>query len=510
MKNTKQKKRRRRPRASNPAEKGVVVNEDVGGKVPESLVEAFSLASLDDAVSTFREVIGDRDKAAEILGASSADRAEDPSTCSTSGASLSGSSVGFFEMGCVQNVVKGKDFRGTKQKRVVAATGTVSTVLGKDYVNPRTPRRNVLDASTRFKGRLSNACIEIEETEQFLRSMLGDECELSMDVVRDVLCQCGYDIEKAFDALLELSASTSEQSRNGRYPNDSVNYKEDIRFLIERKDGFTDKASDCTSYSSESEFQDNIWSMGYGCRNYSKVLTNPEADSPTRTRSTEPDLPQKVLESLFNISKSVEHEPKKMNWRNLVKKMQSVGPGFDVCPSSVAEPQQYTGAKGEEYHVFRQPSTQQWASVRSCYQKASVAFSKGEKQYAACLSEQGKAHKKLAWEADEKASRNIFKARNKGIENVVTIDLHGQHVKQAMQYVKAHLLFGTYVPSFQTLRVITGCGSHGIGKSIVKQSVIKLMQKEGIEWREENKGTLLIKLGGSREFSFMDSESDTE
>lgn len=24
---------------------------------------------------------------------------------------------------------------------------------------------------------------------------------------------------------------------NGRYPNDSVNYKEDVRFLIERKDG---------------------------------------------------------------------------------------------------------------------------------------------------------------------------------------------------------------------------------------------------------------------------------
>ncbi|KAF5470449.1 hypothetical protein F2P56_010963 [Juglans regia] len=509
MKNTKQKKRRRRPRASNPAEKGVVVNEEVGEKVPEALVEAFSLVSVDDAVSAFRKAIGDRDKAAEILGAISADSAEDPSTRSTSGASSSGSSVGFVETGCVQNVVKGKDFRGTKQKRVVAATGTVSTGLGKEYVNPRPPRRDVLDASTRFKG-LSNACIEIEEAEQFLRSMLGDECELSMDVVRDVFCQCGYDVEKAFDTLLELSASTSEQSSNGRYPNDSVNYKEDIRFLIERKDGFTDKASDCTSHSSESEFQDNIWSMGYGCRNYSKVLTNPEADSPSRARTTEPDLPQKVLESLFNISKSLEHEPKKMNWRNLVKKMQSVGPGFNVCPSSVAGPQQYTGAKGEEYHVFRQPSKQQWDSMRSCYQKAAVAFSKGEKQYAACLSEQGKAHTKLAREADGKASRDIFKARNKGIENVVTIDLHGQHVKQAMQYVKAHLLFGTYVPSFQTLRVITGCGSHGVGKSKVKQSVIKLMQKEGIEWSEENQGTLLIKLGGSREFSFMDSESDTE
>lgn len=40
--------------------------------------------------------------------------------------------------------------------------------------------------------------------------------------------------------------------------------------------------------------------------------------------------------------------------------------------------------------------------------------------------------------------------------------------------------------------------------------VIELMQKEGIKWSEENKGTLLIKLSGSREFTFMDSESDTE
>jgi hypothetical protein len=40
--------------------------------------------------------------------------------------------------------------------------------------------------------------------------------------------------------------------------------------------------------------------------------------------------------------------------------------------------------------------------------------------------------------------------------------------------------------------------------------VIKLLQKEGIEWSEENQGTLLIKLTGYREFSFLDSESDTE
>lgn len=40
--------------------------------------------------------------------------------------------------------------------------------------------------------------------------------------------------------------------------------------------------------------------------------------------------------------------------------------------------------------------------------------------------------------------------------------------------------------------------------------MIKLLEKEGIQWREENRGTVLVKLDGYREFSFLDSDSDTE
>lgn len=47
-----------------------------------------------------------------------------------------------------------------------------------------------------------------------------------------------------------------------------------------------------------------------------------------------------MLESLFNISKSSEHEPSTMNWRNIVTKMQSLGPMVDVSPSGVEECQQ--------------------------------------------------------------------------------------------------------------------------------------------------------------------------
>lgn len=40
--------------------------------------------------------------------------------------------------------------------------------------------------------------------------------------------------------------------------------------------------------------------------------------------------------------------------------------------------------------------------------------------------------------------------------------------------------------------------------------VTNLLEKEGVEWKEENRGTLLIRLDGQREFSFLDSESDTD
>lgn len=49
-----------------------------------------------------------------------------------------------------------------------------------------------------------------------------------------------------------------------------------------------------------------------------------------------------MLESLFNLPRSTEREPDKMDWRNVAKKMQSLGPGFDVYTSSVAELEQDT------------------------------------------------------------------------------------------------------------------------------------------------------------------------
>lgn len=40
--------------------------------------------------------------------------------------------------------------------------------------------------------------------------------------------------------------------------------------------------------------------------------------------------------------------------------------------------------------------------------------------------------------------------------------------------------------------------------------VIKLLEKEGIGWSEENRGVVLVKLDGKKEFSFLNAESDSE
>ncbi|CAN0854798.1 SMR domain-containing protein At5g58720 [Linum grandiflorum] len=481
-----------------------------------ALMEAFDSISIEDASAAYKEANGDVNKAAEFLASLTTD--DHPSTSSSvssgvscfdsasgSGSSSSGSasssgssSEGFME----GRLVGGEGFRGShhKQKRVVAVTGTVSTMLGKEYVKASQRRDSSKTAKELFQ--FGNGASQRDEAEQFLCSMLADECELNLAVVRDVLCQCGYNVEKAMDALLDLSGSPSERSSNYNSATQPGNQKGHKEYA----DNSTDKASDSTSYSSETEQYESVWDYGY--RNYAQVLTDSQAPPRTSPRTSKSEIPQEVLDSLYSITKSSTHEPHSMNWKNIVKKMQSLGP-VDVSPSSEVSNQDIN-TKGNEYHILRESAKQHWDSMRSYYHRAATAYSKGERQYAAYLSDQGRSQTKLAEEADKKASMDIFKARNTEIKNMITIDLHGQHVKPAMKVLKLHLLFGSYVNSIQILRVITGCGSHGFGKSKLKQSVVELLEREEMEWSEENQGTLLIKIDGSKEYSFMDSDSDTE
>lgn len=209
MKEANRKKKKKRSRAAKPAPNnssrdsnkptatdGEEVQNDTKTQIIHSLTEAFGSVSLEEATSAFCEANGDVNKAEEILTALTEGNSEDPLTSSSvsggssslDSGSSSGSWLGFGETSCVQNPVDyGNKKGGSRQKRVVAVSGMVANMLGKDYVRA-SPRK-----AGRFKGVGDDQSgFDKEKVEQFLYSMLGDECQFSMAVVRDVLCECPF------------------------------------------------------------------------------------------------------------------------------------------------------------------------------------------------------------------------------------------------------------------------------------------------------------------------------
>ncbi|ESQ42502.1 hypothetical protein EUTSA_v10013268mg [Eutrema salsugineum] len=412
---------------------GIRESEKVEKKIIGSLMEAFCSVSVEEATAAYKEAGGDLNKAAEILS-DPVESGDDPSTSSVTSGSSGQETGSTSEYGagssssCSEDLTRERWLKGNKQNRVIAATGMVSSVIGKDYLKPNPVKKEFpLLESSKELCRNGKKAADREKAEQFLNSMLGDDCELSMAVVRDVLCQCGYDVDMALNVLLDMSSSSTDDSLSGKCSGI----------------GFSDILTE-TSFDTDTSESELFWGIGCSQRDYLKALTSYAEPFATSQGGSELGLPQKVLESLFNTPQSPKHEPKTMSWRNVAKKMQSLG--IDGSSSSGEGSQPHTFAKDDGYYELRKGANDQWNVTKSYYQKAAEAYSKGGRAHAAYLSDKGRTASKLAQRADERASQDIFVARNKGIENVITIDLHGQHVKQAMKLLKMHLLLGSYVP----------------------------------------------------------------
>ncbi|XP_020686230.1 SMR domain-containing protein At5g58720 [Dendrobium catenatum] len=473
--------------------------EDDGKRALDWLISAFPSLSLDQIDSAYKEAGGDAYKAAGILGAELVDPGENHGST-------------------------GKKRSAPKQKRIAASTGMISGIIGKDYsksasscsggrgwVGPMEMKKRA------FYARSS------EEAEEFLCSMLGSDSELGMGVVRDVLSQCGYDLQKALDFLLDTSKISKERNgvdhmevvfgeqRKGDARNSEI-YREmwskDPSKNKQSSFRLTDKSFVETYHSSAKE-QDILQCVGSGSREYLKVPLNTKEQVPSKFGMVNPNLQQKVLESLFNVPE-MSCVLNSMSWKEVVKKVESFGQGLEFGFEGVSEPSSGSRVGKEDYHAFRSVAKKNWDTMRSYYHKATLAYARGERAQASYLSEKGKFFKKLAQEADEKASQEIFAARNKGIKNTIVIDLHGQHVKQAIRLLKLHLLLCTYITSVHFLRVITGCGADGVGLGKLKQAVLNLARKEVINCNEENSGTLLLCLEGRRSFTFMESDVDSD
>lgn len=226
---------------------------------------------------------------------------------------------------------------------------------------------------------------------------------------------------------------------------------------------FAGSLSDCHSQSYESKHHDDP------CWNHLDV---------TSGECIEFDVSQEVLESLFNISGSPQHEARTVDLSHIAKE--------DKLFGNDSESHKEIVANGDELKVLGKEARQNLELNRSFCQKA-------------------KNNSEMHQQSVKEESRQIFMDRNKNFCNKVIIDLHGQRVKQAMKILKDHLS----LPSIKILWVITGQGLHSGGKSVLKQSVIELLDKERIKYAEVNPGRLLITLDQHRSFEFKDAESDS-
>ncbi|KAL5670810.1 hypothetical protein ACJX0J_015116, partial [Zea mays] len=295
--------------------------------------------------------------------------------------------------------------------------------------------------------------------------------------------QYGYDVEKALDALLDISGVSSVENMETNHQ--SARRNDTCHLDMFSGNGLSVENLTAGNRRSLRQLTDEISNTGLQSElgheflwgepqiSYAEAVKEAPRSSTLPSRSTVMKAgPQQVLDSLFKIPETRTYEPSSMDWKKVVKKLQTIN--YTAASNNHERPKD-----GGGYRELRGVAARHYDKMKEYYQKAAFAYSKGDRSYASYLAEEGKHYRELGRIEDEKASRNIFEARNKHITNTVTIDLHGQHVQHAMNLLKIHMMICICIPSV-LLRVITGCGSEGTGKGKIKRSVIELAEKEHI------------------------------
>lgn len=108
--------------------------------------------------------------------------------------------------------------------------------------------------------------------------------------------------------------------------------------------------------------------------------------------------------------------------------------------------------------------------------------------------EDGHRYQEKARQADEESNQKILETRNS--ETDILLDLHDFEAKEAVRLLKCHLLRISGISSFKYLKVILETNDVDNKKEARRRLVMKLLNKESIEWIEEkgNPGTILIRI----------------
>ncbi|KAG0599674.1 hypothetical protein M758_12G170300 [Ceratodon purpureus] len=420
----------------------------------------------------------------------------------------------------------------------------------------------------------ADATASREADEKLLLSVLGEDFQLGIGVVRDVLDSFNGDTQKSIEVLLQMASSTSPKSPKLNLTNTHDGwYFDDKDVRTHSSHQLTKIHVDNASMQNAMEQQrlhDDFWKNGPDmvpragdtANSYTHQTSKTDQDhlkiwlSLNELKAIFPHVDDRYLHEVMqsnnfvlsdavqflldatadkrstnssagskvdqgnhsNICKTSVHKdssdslvttrppPLRASWADVKPKIIPLKQNLPDVSSKRGLWEKTSEGKNEmsqlkspgdfdDYGRQRQSAQDHWRMMDYYFKEAAAAYDRGERCRAVTLAEKGKEQKQLAQQADERASQRIFHAKNKDIVNNITIDLHAQHVREAMNVLKRHLQTLCSIPSVDMLTVITGYGSHSSnGRARIKPAVTGFLSRSGISWDDVNEGCLTIKM----------------
>ncbi|XP_010242934.1 PREDICTED: putative nuclear RNA export factor SDE5 isoform X2 [Nelumbo nucifera] len=477
------------------------LGNDDEGRALEILLDAFgAVFSLKDIAAAYCKAKSDANKAAEILVNLQGDSSDTFVHPLNNGLRDTTSSVSSSDDISEKLTCAYKDSKTSKPRRYSASMGTVSSVIGKEYIRPTQVQSESCKATKPLKldskdlpeselwqedGSSSTNETMHKDMEEFLFRILGDGFQLRRDVIQEVLGLCGYDMEKSMEKLLDMSTSTLEK-------NDDIIGVSAVR----------DNCSKPEFLSHEEKLK----TADFAQIDRAKI-SNANGVEPHYRDKQRYDLQKEVLTALFTVPERPEEVSRRARPPRAVRGMRGTRRTVVVEPPSdapgehstrIVELQQNTVEDNttideeDSYEVLRRAVKEYWVMMKEYYRAAADAFVKGDHAQSNALLERGQFYYSKAREADEKSSQKILESRPEETRSDLSIDLHEHDAKEAIRLLKVHLTSLSGIPAFQYLKVIVETNAEDTTKGARKRLVIKLLEKESISWTEEANGGIIV------------------
>ncbi|KAF5728674.1 hypothetical protein HS088_TW21G00824 [Tripterygium wilfordii] len=384
--------------------------------------------------------------------------------------------------------------KASKLKWRPALGGTVSSIIGKDYLKTA-PSSNISCMATKptklnskefqmsemwvEKGEPSSAKDDRthKDMENFLFKMLGGTFRLDMNEIRQVLDSCGYDMPKSMEKLLDQSTA----ALNGR-----------------------------NKLAAGSIEKQNLEKMKSPAGNGHEI-SNSNEGAFDRQQKQRDDLQKEVWAALFNASGISQELPKRTE--RAVQRSKAFGAtvveppteftaereidvadvGWLYAQQNIIDDEDAEGG----YHALRRAVREYRVTMKEYYKAAVEAFAHGDHALANKFLDQGNFFNEKAKQADEESSQKIFEINgsNADTQDEMLLDLHECGVREARRLLKLHLSSVAGISSIKYLKVITETNEQAMSKgSRIRMGIQKLLELESIEWTEVDTGSIRIRI----------------